>query len=60
MENETIREDFANDAESKALRVQEVLQQVQQELRQLLQQRASVVQRICTIKKTIVGLASLL
>ncbi len=60
MENETIREDFANDAETKTLRVQEVLRQVQQELRQLLQQRADVVQRICTIKKTIVGLASLL
>jgi len=60
MENETIRDGFASDPESKTLRVQAVLRQVHQELRQLLQQRADVVQRICTIKKTIVGLASLL
>ena len=60
MENETIRKDFANDPDTKALRVQEVVRQVQHELCQLLQQRAHVVQRICTIKKTILGLASLL
>jgi hypothetical protein len=60
MENDRIRDDFARDAESTAVGVQGVLRQVHQELRQLLQQRADVVQRICTIKKTIVGLASLM
>jgi len=60
MENDRIRDDSARDADTTAAGVQGVLRQVHQELRQLLQQRADVVQRICTIKKTIVGLASLM
>lgn len=60
MENDRIRDDLARDTESTAPGVQGVLRHVQQELLQLLQQRADVVQRICTIKKTIVGLASLM
>jgi hypothetical protein len=60
MEDETIRKDFVHDPDTKALHVQEVVRQVQHELCQLLQRRAHVVQRICTIKKTILGLASLL
>ncbi len=43
-----------------AVQVHEVLRQVHGELRHLLQQRADLVHRICIVKKTIVGLATLL
>jgi hypothetical protein len=43
-----------------AVQVHEVLRQVHGELRHLLQQRAELVRRICMVKKTIVGLATLL
>jgi hypothetical protein len=39
--------------------VQEVVRRAHEELRQLLQQRAEVMRRIRTIKRTIDGLASL-
>src|SRR6476660_172653 len=39
--------------------VKEILRSAQQELQQLNRERAEVVTRICTIKRTLVGLAAL-
>ena len=39
--------------------IQELCRSAQQELRQLMRDRAQVVKRICTIKRTLVGLAEL-
>lgn len=39
--------------------VQEILHSAQQELQQLNRERAEVVKRICTIKRTLVGLVEL-
>ncbi len=51
---------FDSDVERQSvLSAQEVLRQVHEELRQLLKQRAEIMRRIGTAKKTIAGLAAL-
>jgi chorismate mutase len=44
---------------SGAEHVEQVIERVQQELESLLQQRAAIIKRIGTIKRTILGLANL-
>ncbi len=41
------------------LHVQEVIRRAEEELRQLMEERTGLTTRICTVKKTIVGLANL-
>lgn len=44
---------------SSNLHVQEVIRRAEQELRQLMEERTELTTRICTVKRTIVGLANL-
>jgi len=60
MGNAKMRDGAASDdGNDIAVRVQEVVRQVHGELRQLYRQRAEVMRRIGTIKRTMVGLAAL-
>lgn len=61
MENvETVGAFMGNPGNNGSEGMRQVLHQVQDELRNLLQQRAEVTQRICTAKRTIYGLATML